>query len=205
MPCSLFLIILVNMTPISRTIAETNLRLNDDAKPSEGAAAGKKTYKLPLPGKDPRTLHILVGEAAFRSGELRAAREAFEKVLELDSQNAQAHYFLGIIEYEAGNMEKAKARFQIAHECLEASQAVDLSTTDNEYAQIEFPEDYEARIYNKDGWYISPKDPDVLHKNVHSLEAGSTYRITLRSKRKYSWIQRGVIGLALAFSFLLAR
>ncbi len=203
--CTLLFILLAYTTLIGGAKAETDPKTKDDPKSSAAATAEEKVYKLSPPGKDPRTSRLLAGEEALRSGELREAREAFEKVLELDSRNAQAHYFLGLMEYEEGNIEKAKTRFQIAHECLESFEAVDPLVIDDEHVQIEFPEDYESRISNKDGWYISPKDPDAFDKTVHSLEAGSTYRLALRSKRKYSWVRRGAIGLALVVSFLLAR
>ena len=163
----------------------------------------------PQPAESPmeaeRDTETLNGERMFRSREFKKAREAFEKALLLDSQDAQAHYFLGLIEYEEGNVEKAKTRFQIAYECLGSSLETSSLPPDTEQLQLEFPREYEARVYYKDGWYIKPKDASAVNKDVHSLEVDSTYRIELKPKRKESWIRRGMIGLVLAFSFFLAR
>lgn len=177
--------------------------------------------------------NLLMGEKMFHSRDLKGTRAAFEMVLKSDSQNAQAHYFLGLVEYEEGNVEKAKTRFQIAHECVDglmgswAHEPIDLP--DAKQVQLEFPDGYEARIYYKDGWYVKPKnvgspkaspvkkkESDVgspaqasayagaARKSVYSLEAGSSYRIEVKSG-KTLWIRRSVIGLFVALSFFLAR
>ena len=168
----------------------------------------------PPPGEDPHVSYLLAGERMFRSGEFTQAREAFKKALDLDSQDAQAHYFLGLIEYEEGNIEKAKTRFRIAHECLgrwlgTSQLPVDAGVApvlpDTEHAQLEFPDTYRARVYYKDGWYVRSKDTGAAHKSVYLLEAGSTYRIEVESGHKESWARRGIIGLIVAVSFLLAR
>jgi len=173
---------------------------------TESSVVAEKVYRLSPPGKDPRTLHLLAGEKYFHSRELKKAREAFEKALELDSQSAQAHYFLGLIEYEEGNVEEARTRFQIAHECLATSSSGTAHLPmDTKQAQIEFPDEYEPRMYHKDGWYVSPKGTAVAHGGIHSLTAGSTYRIELKPKRGSSWVRTGVVAVIVAFSFFLAR
>ena len=79
------------------------------------------------------------------------------------------------------------------------------STIDNKQAQLEFPDDYESRIYYRDGWYVKPKDPSAVSKTIQSLEAGSTYKIELKPQRKEMWIIKGIIGIAIALTFFLAR
>lgn len=162
---------------------------------------------------------LLAGERMFRSREFTEAREAFEKVLELDSQDAQAHYFLGLIEYEEGNVEKAKVRFQISHECLGTALenlglSADVGELDvlpnDKQVQLEFSDEYEAKVYYKDGWYLTEKkaaygNKGSYGKEIKTLEAGSTYRIDLKSGRKESWGRRFAIGLVLALTFFLAR
>ena len=134
------------------------------------------------------------------------AREAFEKVLKLDSQDAQAHYFIGLIEYEKGNVEKAKFRFQLAHECLSSLVDTLQLPIDVKQVQLEFPSDYETRVYYKDGWYMTPKDPLAAYKDFHSLDADSTYRIQLKARNRESWIRRSaIIGFFVVFSFFLGR
>ncbi len=185
-----------------------NLEAETSPEPAdsmESAATTEKVYRLPPPGEDPRMRYLLVGEEFFHFRELKKAREAFEKVLDLDSQNAQAHYFLGLIEYAEGNIEEAKARFQIAHECLGLSSEIPQLPINAKQAQIEFPDEYEPRMYYRDGWYVSPKDPAAANRGVHPLEAGSTYRVELKPKRKRSLIRTGIVGLIVAFSFFLAR
>ena len=177
----------------------------EPADSTQSVATTEKVYRLPPPGEDPRIRYLLAGEEFFHSRKLKEAREAFEKALDLDSQSAQAHYFLGLIEYEEGNIEEAKTRFQIAHECLGLSSELPQLPINAKQAQIEFPDEYEPRMYYRDGWYVSPKDPAAADKGVHSLEAGSTYRVELKPKRKRSLIRTGIVGLIVAFSFFLAR
>lgn len=176
----------------------------------------------PPPGEDAHAFYLLVGERMFRSREFTRAREAFEKVLDLDSQDAQAHYFLGLIEYEEGNIERAKTRFRIAHECVSglmdswAYGSVSQLTCesmrtlpDTKQVQLEFPDEYKARVYYKDGWYVKSKPESRIEAHgpidLLTLEAGSAYRIELEPGRKESWARRGIIGLIVAMSFLLAR
>ena len=182
--------------------AETSSEPGDSMEP---AAATEKVYRLPPPGEDPRMLYLLVGMEAFRSRKLEKAREAFDKALELDSQNAQAHYFLGLIEYAEGNIEKAKTRFQIAHECLGLSSESPQLPLNSKQAQVEFPDEYEPRMYYRDGWYMNPKNPTAAQKRVYSLEAGSTYRVKLKPRRRRPWIRTSIVGIIVAFSFFLAR
>lgn len=171
-----------------------------------GKSEVPKVYKLSPPGEDKRASYLVAGERMFRSRDYEKAREAFKSVLDLDSQNAEAHYFLGLIEYEEGNPEKAKARFQIAHECLSLSvDTMDLPVNSGQ-VQLEFTDDYEANVYYKDGWYMKPKDPLAAHRSFCSLDAGSTYKVKLKPTQKYSWARRGmVIAFAVAISFLMAR
>jgi tetratricopeptide (TPR) repeat protein len=160
--------------------------------------------------KSGHEFYLLMGEKMVRSGEFREAREVLEKALELNIRDARAHYFLGLIEYEEGNIEKAKTRFQIAHESLGSlSEAPELSVDARE-VQLEFPHEYEAKIYYKDGWYVKSKKKSIdpltdRPIDLLTLEAGSTYRIELTPAHKESWIRRGMIGLIVAFSFFLAR
>lgn len=149
--------------------------------------------------------NLLIGEKEFLSGNFEKARAAFEKVLDQNSRSAQAHYFLGLIEYEKGNTEKAKIRFQIAHECISLLPTLSGLAVDSEQAQIEFPQDYEARVYYNDGWYVFPKGLPAESKTVHSLKTGSKYRIELQPRRRGAWIYKGVIGFTMVLSFLLAR
>jgi len=189
--------------PISvKAEAETS---PETAYGAESSATAEKVYKLSPPGEDPRMLHLFAGEKAFRSRKLKEAREAFEKALALNSQDAHAHYFLGLIEYAEGNIEKAKARFQIAHECLDLSSEISQLPISDKQAQVEFPDEYEVRMYYKDGWYVNPKDPAVARRGVHPLESGSTYRIELKQKHKGSWFRAGIVGLVVVFSFFLSR
>ncbi len=182
--------------------AETGIELADSTR---SEMTTQKVYRLPPPGADPRIRYLLVGVEFFHSRELKKAREAFEKVLDLDSQSAQAHYFLGLIEHEEGNIEEAKTRFQIAHECLGLSSEFLQLPINAKQALIEFPDEYEPRMYYRDGWYVSPKDPGVANSGGYSLEAGSTYRVELKLKRNRSLIHTGIVGLIVAFSFFLAR
>ncbi len=178
------------------------------ANPQNGNSKSEapEVYRLSPPGEDMRVSYMAVGQKMFRSRDFGKAREAFESVLDLDSQNAEAHYFLGLIEYEEGNPEKAKARFQIAHECLSLSvDTMDLPVNSGQ-VQLEFTDDYEASVYYKDGWYMKPKDPLAVHRPFYSLDAGSTYKVKLKPTQKYSWARRGmVIAFAVAISFLMAR
>lgn len=164
-------------------------------------------HKPASPEEKQRIFYLSTGKRMFRSRELKKAREAFGKVLELDAQNAQAHYFLGLIEYEEGNIEKAKTRFQIAHECLKpySVSSMTIPTPDAKQIQLEVSNDYEARVYYKDGWYRRPKYSSSIDKTVHSLEAGSSYRIELKPRYKESWARSGIIGLILVASFFMAR
>jgi len=168
-----------------------------------------------------------LGEMLFRSRDLEKAREAFEKLLLIDSQNAFAHYLLGLVEYEEGNIEKAKMRFQIAHECINKSisplvnESIDqwanrlIDLPDAKHVQLEFSDNYDARVYYKDGWYVRPKGKSMSplvygsmgreSVNLLTLDGGSTYRIELKSGHKESWVRVGVIGVMVALSFFLAR
>lgn len=145
-----------------------------------------------------------LGEKMFRSGDLKGARTFYEKVLTTDSQNAIAQYFLGLIEYEEGNIDKAKLRFQIAYECLKPKDLAEplINQPDSKKIILEFPDNYEAKTYYKDGWYLSPKTS--LGKSV-SLDTGSTYKIKLNPKNREPWLSRGMIGFAIFLSFFLAR
>ena len=80
----------------------------------------------------------------FRTRDFREASAAFGKVLQLDSRDAQAHYFIGLIEYEEGNVEKAKAKFQLAHECLSSLVDTLKLPIGVKQVQLEFPGDYET-------------------------------------------------------------
>ena len=145
------------------------------------------------------------GQEMFQSGNFVAARKAFDNVLKLNSRNVQAQYFLGLIEYEEDNIEKAKIRFQIAHECLGLPSESKPLQIDAKQAQLQFPDDYQARIYYKDGWYIRPKNSSDVNTNLLSLDSGSDYKIELKSNHTKSWLISGVVGSVVLLSFLLAR
>jgi tetratricopeptide (TPR) repeat protein len=152
-----------------------------------------------------RNSEFVLGEEMFRSGHLKEARMAFENIVKLDSRNPQAQYFLGLIEYEEGNIEKSKARFQIAYDCLDLQSGTELPKIDMKQAELQFPDDYKARIYYKDGWYVRPKNPSDISKTILSLEEGSSYKIELKPEHKSSWRNRGIIGLVVLLSFFLVR
>lgn len=147
----------------------------------------------------------VLGEKLFRSGDFEKAREVFNKSLSLDNLNPQTHYFLGLIEYEEGNIEKAKTRFQIAHECLIPFNQDMSLLIDNNNVHLEFPDNYEVRVYYKDGWYIVPKDPAAVNSKLHSLESGSNYKIRLKTPSVKSFNAKVIIVSLIAFSFFLAR
>ena len=144
--------------------------------PVSSIQSGDASVSPASSGEDPHVFYLLLGEKMFRSGEFAGAREAFEKVLELDSQDAQAHYFLGLIEYEERNIEKAKTRFRIAHECI--SGLMDLwahepigTLPDTKQVQLEFPGGHKAGVYYKNGWYVKPKKRSTSprdNKSIHS-------------------------------------
>jgi tetratricopeptide (TPR) repeat protein len=163
------------------------------------------TYKLYPPGKDPRQIHLIAGEKLFRSRKLNEARSEFQKVLELESQNPQAHYYLGLIDYEQGNIQKAKTRFRIAHECLSDSVDTVQLPTDDKQVQLEVPDGYIATTYYRDGWYTRPKNPKIIRESLHSLEVNSTYKIQLKSEREKPWTFGTVMAVVLALSFFIAR
>lgn len=173
---------------------------------TETSELSEAKYKLLQPGEDSRIIYLKSGEKMFYEGNLKKSREAFEKVIELDSKEPKAHYYLGLIEYEEGNIEKAKARFQIAHECLGSWVDTLEIPVDAKQVQMEFPDNYEARIYYKDGWYITSKAPLNIRKPFYSLDTGSAYRIKIKSENSASWIFRSImIGSVIMFSFFLSR
>jgi tetratricopeptide (TPR) repeat protein len=145
------------------------------------------------------------GQEMFQSGNFVEARKAFDNVLKLNSKNVQAQYFLGLVEYEEGNIEKAKIRFQIAHECLGLPSESKPLQIGAKQAQLQFPDNYQARIYYKDGWYIRPKSSSDINTNLLSLDSGSDYKIELKSNHTKSWLISGVVGSVVLLSFFLAR
>lgn len=149
--------------------------------------------------------YLETGQEMYRSGNFKEARKAFDNTLKLNSKNVQAQYFLGLIEYEEGNIEKAKLRFQIAHECSGLPSESKPLQIEAKQAQLQFPGDYQARIYYKDGWYIKSKNPSDVNKTLFSLDAGSNYKIELKSKHTKSWLTSGIVGSVVLLSFLLAR
>lgn len=172
---------------------------------SESAAMGQNTYRLPPPGKDPRMHYLFLGEEMLRSGKLGEAREAFEKALELDSQDPNAQYFLGLIDYEEGNIEEARIRLRMAHERLAGYVDTLILPTNDEWLQLEFSEDDKSRVYYRDGWYITPKSSAAAQQSVHLLKADSTYKINLEPGNKRPLVSKGVVGLLVLLSFFLAR
>jgi tetratricopeptide (TPR) repeat protein len=145
---------------------------------------------------------ISLGEEAFRSRDLKKARDIFENMIKSDSKNAQVQYFLGLVEYEDGNLEKAKVRFQIAYDCLSPLVGTAITSIGDRKVLFEMSDNYEALVYYKDGWYLRSKNPDSL---THSLDIGSNYRIEISPKSKRFWMTGGIIGSIIALSFLSAR
>jgi len=143
------------------------------------------------------------GQVMFRSENFVAARKAYDNVLQLNSKNVLAQYFLGLIEYEEGNIEKSKIRFQIAHECLGLPS--ESKPFEAKQMQLQFPDDYQARIYYKDGWYIRPKNLSDVNKSLLLLDAGSNYKIELKSNHAKPWLISGAVGSIVLLSFFLAR
>jgi len=187
-------------------VSSTSSSLQTTDSESESAEQGEKVYRLPPPGEDSRIFYLTQGEKMFRTRDFREARAAFGKVLQLDSRDAQAHYFIGLIEYEEGNVEKAKFRFQLAHECLSSLVDTLKLPIDVKQVQLEFPGDYETRVYYKDGWYMTPKDPLAAYKDYHSLDADSTYKIQLKARNRESWVRSStIIGFLVVLSFFLGR
>ena len=189
----------------------TILLISTASMGSNGESSPPETYKLPPPGDDPRIALRSTGEEMFFQRNFAEAREAFQKLLNIDNRDAQAHYFLGLIEYELGNAAEAKSRFQTAYECLEekvkipddAQQSKEL--LDSDKVQMEFPDEFEVNMYYKDGWYVSPKTMAAYRENAYKLDTGSNYRVEVKSEGRESWVHRGVVGLVVLFSFLLAR
>jgi len=148
--------------------------------------------------------YITTGENMFRSRELDKSREAFENILKIDSQNFYAQYYLGLIEYEEGNTEKARIRFQIAYEFLPDSiKKNNMKLPADTEVQLEFPDEYQANVYYKDGWYIKPKNISANKRT--SLEAGSNYRIELKPDYRKPLMISSIAGILVLVSFLLAR
>lgn len=170
---------------------------------SDMSEAGSKS----LDGKQAfiRDKDLELGERMLRSGRLKEAHAAFENVIALDSENVQAHYFLGVLNYEEGDVEKAISRFQIAHDCLNPlSETIPLKIEEKQ-AQLQFPDSYEARIYRKDDWYIKSKNPSDIDKSTVSLEAKSSYGIEIEPKNRHPLVSRMVIGMSILVSFALIR
>jgi len=165
----------------------------------------KETRNIEQKQSEIEMKNLEAGQEMFRSGNFKEARKSFDNVLRLDSRNVKAQYFLGLIEYEEGNIEKAKLRFQIAHECSGLPSDSKPLQIGVKQAQLQFPDDYQARIYYKDGWYIKSKNPSDDNKTLFSLDAGSSYKIELKSKNTKSWLTSGILGSVVLFSFLLAR
>lgn len=143
------------------------------------------------------------GIRLFYLQEYDKAREVFDNLLNIDSQNPIAHYFLGLIEYQQGNIVKAKAYIQIAHGLLNSMQTDNKMPIDEKHVRIEFPEEYKVMIYYKDGWYIMPKEMST--RTVYTLETGSNYKIKLEPPTKSSFITKTLLGVAIAISLLLMR
>jgi tetratricopeptide (TPR) repeat protein len=91
--------------------------------------AARPEVPQPPPAPPPNPLRDLLkqGEAAFNSGNLEAARAAFEKVLsDFDQQNGPAMYGLALIESKKENRDAAQQYFEraIASDSLEPSMRV---------------------------------------------------------------------------------
>ena len=63
-------------------------------------------------GQNQKIEILALGKEMFRNGSYEEARKVFENAITLDSKNSQAHYFLGLLDYEKGDIEKAISRFR---------------------------------------------------------------------------------------------
>lgn len=70
-----------------------------------------RTNTLPKQ-RDPDVAYNL-GILYFNKGDLKGARRAFERSLEADPTNFQAHYRLGLVELQMGNEEAARQRLSL--------------------------------------------------------------------------------------------
>lgn len=151
-----------------------------------------------------------LGKMALNKHDLESARVFFKKALAKDNQNAEAHYFLGVIEYESGNIEAAKERFRLAHA------AVSNSKQNVQKAELQFPEGYNVRVYYKDGWYLQSKKAPISKvagkastfskPGTYSFQTGSTYKVLIKEprKRKLNLYAKLLVGVAM-LSWLASR
>jgi tetratricopeptide (TPR) repeat protein len=157
-------------------------------------------FSLPISDEAGKT-HIELGKMSLNMRDLETARVHFQAALEEDSQNAEAHYFLGVIEYENGNIEAAKARFQLAHE------VVSNFKQNVQKAELQFPDGYNVRVYYKDGWYLQSKKAPILSEAAtYSFQTGSTYKVSIKKSKpgKLSFYAKLLVGLTM-LSWLAAR
>ena len=52
------------------------------------------------------------GENAFNAGDTALAKENFEKILTLDPEHPQSHFFMGLISVNLGDNAAAKSHFE---------------------------------------------------------------------------------------------
>jgi tetratricopeptide (TPR) repeat protein len=155
-------------------------------------------------GKDDLYSQISLGEKMFYSGKFKEAQEIFNKVLEIDLKNPQAQFFLGLIEYENGNFEKAKTRFQIAYECIDSAKYIEQEMPNPGQIQLEFPDKNKANLYYKDGWYLKQKGSNN-NQTLLSLDSGSNYKVLFKPTNKTNLLSKITIGVIITLSFLLVR
>jgi tetratricopeptide (TPR) repeat protein len=95
--------------------------------PQKVVARPEVPQSPPAPPANPLRDSLKAGEAAFNSGDIEAARAAFEKVLsDFDRQNGAALYGLGLIESKKENRDGAQQYFEraIRSDSLEPSMRV---------------------------------------------------------------------------------
>ena len=163
--------------------------------------------KVKKESKTATDAQIEAGIEMLMAEKFSKAQDIFNNVLKSDSRNVQAQYFLGIIEYEEGNTEKARIRFQIAHDCLPYLSNASKTSIDDKKIQLEFSDKYETSVYYKDGWYIKPKRGSTESNNIHLLDVNSNYRINMKPKSEKDSLLAvsGIIGSIILLSFFAAR
>ena len=94
---------------------QRSLRIRWDAYRELGDEEKAAIAFKDLAAADPKVLAIELynkGNDLFESGDTAAAIAEFERVIEIDPENARAHYRLGVCHVGAGNTDKAKMHLQ---------------------------------------------------------------------------------------------
>jgi tetratricopeptide (TPR) repeat protein len=94
--------------------AEDRLKLNQAVLPD--LAADVITYNRKLLEKDPANgrAWMGIGNALYALGQNERALDAFRRALQFDAKLDDAHYYLGLIGYDARDFERARAEFESA-------------------------------------------------------------------------------------------